>query len=174
MICVPVFESTAAAAVKAMVRAARQADIIELRLDALDDLDEAGEAASLRNMDMFISEAVNVYIAELPKGYDPDNYIRKFGTDDFIKLTKSSKNLFDYKLNKLSARFDIRTANGKASIAGEMLPTIARVNNAVLKSALVKKLAEKLSVDEDSIRQELKKVKPDRFDNGNRRYRHAP
>jgi DNA primase len=106
------------------------------------DPDEAGEAASLRNMDLFLGEGVNVYIAELPKGFDPDGYIRKFGTDDFIKLTKSSKNLFDYKLSKLSARFDIRTGHGKAAIAGEMLPTISRIENAVLRSNLVKKLAE--------------------------------
>ncbi|MFA5084739.1 MAG: DNA primase [Candidatus Omnitrophota bacterium] len=125
------------------------------------DPDEAGEAASLRNMDLFISEGVNVYIAELPKGFDPDGYIRKFGTEDFIKLTKSSKNLFDYKISRLSKRFDIKSAHGKASIAGEMLPTISRIENAVLRSNLVKKLAEKLSVDEDSIRQELRKVKPD-------------
>ena len=125
------------------------------------DPDEAGEAASLRNMDMFIGEGVNVYIAELPKGFDPDNYIRKFGTDDFIKITKSSKNLFDYKLYKLSSRFDIKTAHGKAAIAGEMLPTISRIENAVLRSNLIKKLSESLSVDEESLRTELKKVKPD-------------
>lgn len=125
------------------------------------DPDEAGESASLRNMDLFISEGVNVYIAELPKGFDPDGYIRKFGTEDFVKLTKSSKNLFDYKISKLSGRFDIKSAHGKASIASEMLPTISRIENAVLRSNLVKKLAEKLSVDEDSIRQEMKKVKPD-------------
>lgn len=125
------------------------------------DPDEAGESASLRNMDLFISEGVNVYVAELPKGFDPDGYIRKFGTDDFIKLTKSSKNLFDYKLSKLSARFDIKSGHGKAAIAGEMLPTISRIENAVLRSNLVKKLAEALSVDEESIRTELKKVKPD-------------
>ena len=125
------------------------------------DPDEAGEAASLRNMDMFIGEGVNVYIAELPKGFDPDGYIRKFGTDDFIKLTKASKNLFDYKLQKLSSRLDINTPHGKAAIAGEMLPTISRIENAVLRSNLIKKLAEKLSVDEESIRMELKKVKPD-------------
>jgi DNA primase len=125
------------------------------------DPDEAGEAASLRNMDMFIGEGVNVYISELPKGFDPDNYIRKFGTDDFIKITKSSKNLFDYKFYKVSSRFDIKTAHGKAAIAGEMLPTISRIENAILRSNLIKKLAEKLSVDEESIRTELKKVKPD-------------
>jgi DNA primase len=125
------------------------------------DPDEAGEAASLRNMDLFIGEGVNVYIAELPKGFDPDGYIRKFGTDDFTKIIKSSKNLFDYKLFKLSSRFDIKSAHDKAAIASEMLPTISRIENAVLRSNLVKKLSEKLSVDEESIRTELKKVKPD-------------
>ncbi len=125
------------------------------------DPDEAGEAASLRNLDLFISEDMNVYVAELPVGFDPDGYIRKFGTEEFLKLIKSSKNIFDYKIDKLTKRFNINAMSGKANIASEMLPTISRINNAVLRSELVKKLAEKLSVDEDSIRQELKKVKPD-------------
>ena len=125
------------------------------------DPDEAGEAASLRNMDLFISEDVNIYIAELPAGYDPDSCIQKLGSEEFLKLIKSAKNLFDYKMEKLSGRFNPKTANGKASIAGEMLPTISRINNAVLKSSLLKKLAEKLSVDEDALKTELKKVKSD-------------
>ncbi len=125
------------------------------------DPDEAGEAASLRNLDLFISEDVNVYIAELSSGLDPDSYIRKFGAEDFLKLIKSSKNIFEYKLDKLANRFNIKTTHGKANIAGEMLPTIAKINNAVLKSDLMKKLAERLSVDEEALRIELKKVKPD-------------
>ncbi|MDD5423036.1 MAG: DNA primase [Candidatus Omnitrophica bacterium] len=125
------------------------------------DPDEAGEAASLRNLDMFISEDMNVYIAELPQGFDPDSAIRKFGADEFLKIVKSSKNLFDYKLDKLNARFDMKKPHGKAAIASEMLPTISRINNAVMKSELVKKLAERLSVDEESLKAELKKVKPD-------------
>jgi DNA primase len=125
------------------------------------DPDEAGEAAGLRNMDLFLGEGVNVYIAELPKGFDPDSFIRNSGADEFIRITKASRNLFDYKLQKLSARFDITAAHGKASIAAAMLPTIARIENAVVRSNLVKKLAEALSVDEEAIRTELKKVKPD-------------
>lgn len=125
------------------------------------DPDEAGESASLRNLELFISEDVNVYIAELPGGYDPDNYIRKFGTEDFTKLMKESKNIFDYKFDKLKKHFNIATAHGKAGLVNEMLPTIAKINNAVFKSDLIKKLAERVSVDEDAVRQELKKVKPD-------------
>ena len=42
-----------------------------------------------------------------------------------------------------------------------MLPTISRIDNAVLRSNLIKKLSEKLSVDEEALRTELKKVKQD-------------
>jgi DNA primase len=125
------------------------------------DPDEAGEAASLRNTDIFIAEDVTVYIAELPAGYDPDNYIRKFGAEEFLKLAKSAKNLFDYKLDKLLGRYNIKTSNGKAAIAGEMLPTLSKINNAVLRSDLMKRLSEKLGVDPDALKEELKKVKPD-------------
>ena len=124
------------------------------------DPDAAGESASLRNLDLFITEDVNVYIAELSDGLDPDSYIRKKGAEDFLKLIKSSKNLFDYKLDKLKNRFNISTTHGKVNIVNEMVPTIAKINNAVFKADLIKKLSEKLSVNEDAIREELKKVKP--------------
>jgi len=124
------------------------------------DPDEAGEAASLRNLDLFITEDVNVYIAELPAGLDPDTFIRKHGTEDFLKLVKSSKNIFDYKLDKLIKRYNINSSNGKTGIAAEMLPTLSRINNAVLKDALVKKLSDRLSIDEEALKVELKKVKP--------------
>lgn len=135
------------------------------------DPDEAGETASLRNMDLFISEDVNVYVAELPKGFDPDSFIRRSGAEEFIHTVKSSKNLFDYKINKLSQRFNISSAHGKVAIASEMLPTIAKINNAILKADLVKRLAERLSVDEASIKEELRKV---RIDSGERRYAITP
>jgi DNA primase len=125
------------------------------------DPDEAGESASMRGLDIFVSEDMNVYIAELPKGLDPDNYIRKNGAEDFIKLIKSSKNIFDYKFDKLSKRFNPATTNGKAGIVNEMLPTISKIGNAVAKSEMIKKLSKSLSVDEDAVKAELKKVKPD-------------
>ncbi len=123
------------------------------------DPDAAGETASIRNLDLFISEDVNVYVAELPPGNDPDGYIRKFGADDFRKIIKSSKNLFDYKIDKLSSRIGMGSMYGKTRIAAEMLSTIAKIGNEVLKSGLVKRLAERLGVDEESIKAELKKVK---------------
>jgi len=126
------------------------------------DPDEAGQTASLRSLDLFISEGVNVYIAELPAGFDPDGYIRKFGADEFRKVVKSAKNIFDYKFEKLSARFGAGTTHGKASIVAEMLPTLARIQNAVSRSELIKKLAQKLSVDVEAVKAEFGKLKGER------------
>lgn len=125
------------------------------------DPDAAGEAASIRGLDLFITEDVNVYIAELPGGLDPDSYIRKYGADEFRSLIKSSKNLFDYKFDKLASRIDASSIYGKMKIASEMLPTFAKINSALLRSSLVKKLSEKLGVDEEALREDLKKVKPE-------------
>ena len=124
------------------------------------DPDAAGESASLRGLDIFVSEDMNVYIAELPQGLDPDGYIRKNGADDFIALIKSSKNIFDYKFDKLSKRYNAATTNGKTSIVGEMLPTISKIGNAVTRSEMIKKLSHRLSVDEEAVRAEFSKVKP--------------
>ncbi|MFH1189958.1 MAG: DNA primase [Candidatus Omnitrophota bacterium] len=124
------------------------------------DPDEAGESAALRGLDIFVSEDMNVYIAELPKGLDPDGYIRKNGAEDFIKLVKSSKNIFDYKFDKLSKRFNPATTGGKTAIVNEMLPTLSKIGNAVSRSEMIKKLARSLSVDEDAVKAELSKVKP--------------
>lgn len=125
------------------------------------DPDEAGETASLRSLDLFLSEDVNVYIAELPKGFDPDGYIRKFGAEEFKRVVKSAKGIFEYKFEKLTKRFNVGTTHGKAATVAEMLPTLAKIQNAVSKSELIKKLAQKLSVDEDAVKAELKKVKGD-------------
>ena len=125
------------------------------------DADKAGEAATLKGMDLLITEEMNVRIAILPKGADPDSFVRRESRAGFMKVLKESYDLFDYKMSVLLAKFKAGDARGKARIVDGMLPTISKIKNAVLKSAYLKKLSEALAVDEESIRLELKKVKPD-------------
>lgn len=125
------------------------------------DGDSAGEAASLRGLDLFVQEGVNVRVAVLPKGYDPDSFVRNKGVAELNSLVDSSADLFEYKLGILTSRHDSRDAAAKSRICAEMLPTIARATNAVLKFEYIKRLAERLQVREEALLLELKKVKPD-------------
>jgi len=125
------------------------------------DSDKAGEMATLRNLDILLTEEMNVKIAELPKGYDPDSFVRKNGGAAFEKILAKPTGLFDYKLNRLISYHKADTIESKVKIAGEMMVTISKVKNDVLRSAYIKRLAESLSLDENSLRTELAKPKKD-------------
>ncbi len=122
------------------------------------DSDEAGQGAALRSLDLLIEEGMNVKIADLCKGFDPDSYIRKYGADEFRNRVKTAKTLFDYKLDLLLLKFDKESPEGKAQIAGIMLETIGRFKNAILRTTYIKRLSEALSIAEETLILELKKT----------------
>jgi len=123
------------------------------------DGDAAGELATLRTLDIFIEEGLGVKVVSLPKGFDPDLFVLKSGIAKFKQEIAQAQNLFDYKLKILKSRYDFMQIEGKAKIATEMLPTINKFKNAVLKSEYLKKLAEELGIEEDALLQEIKKIK---------------
>lgn len=125
------------------------------------DPDMAGEAATLRGLDLFVEEDMQVKIITLPKGLDPDDFIRQRGEKEFEVLIKQALDLFDYKLGILTSKYNVQDLPQKAKIAAEMLPTIAKIPNAVLKSGYIKRLSQRILVNEDDLLTELKKVKKD-------------
>jgi DNA primase len=123
------------------------------------DGDPAGEMASLRSLDIFIEEEMRVKVATLPKGFDPDSFVRKFGVDRFRELVSQAKSLFDYKLGILRSRFDQNGAEGKAEISAQMIESIVKFKSAVLQSEYLKRLSQELDVREESLLQEMRKKK---------------
>jgi DNA primase len=126
------------------------------------DSDDAGEMATLRTLDIFIEEGMQVKVVSLPQGFDPDLFVRKNGIENFKEKINQAEHLFDYKLRILKARYSIKEIHGKARISAEMLPTIKRFKNAILKAEYIKRLAQELDIAEDAILQELKKIKEDK------------
>jgi DNA primase len=127
------------------------------------DADDAGQLATLRTLDIFIEEGMEVRVVSLPEGFDPDLFVRKHGIENFKEKVNQAENLFDYKLKVLKSRFhDGHNIEEKVKIASEMLLTINKFKNAVLKSEYIKRLAQNLDLEEGALLQELKKVKEDR------------
>ena len=122
------------------------------------DADAAGEKATLRALDLLVEAKFRVKIVRLPEG-DPDEFIRRSGGDAFGKLIGKAEDLIDYKLNLLSSIHNPADTDGKVKIAGELLSTISKVDNAIRKRDYIKHLSERLSVDEDALLAELKKLK---------------
>jgi len=123
------------------------------------DADQAGEMATLRGLDLLLEEGMSVKVATLDKGHDPDSFIRKFGPRGFHEAIKKAKSLFRYKLDLLTERFDKEDADAKAEIVKEMLLTIHKVRNSVVKAEYIKNLSQELAVKEDAVWDELKRMK---------------
>jgi DNA primase len=104
---------------------------------------------------------MKVKVMQLPKGSDPDSFVTSHGARRFSEELDRAQDLFDYKLNLMLSKFDLSSLEGKARIAGEMLPLIQKVKNTILRSGYIKRLAEALSVSETDLRSELGKVRPD-------------
>ena len=123
------------------------------------DADDAGQMATLRTLDIFIEEGMTVKVVSLPEGFDPDLFVRKNGIGNFKEKINQAENLFDYKLRILRARYSTKDIEAKALISFEMLLTINRFKNAILKAEYIKRLAQELDVREDALLQELNKIK---------------
>jgi len=121
------------------------------------DADKAGEAATLRGLELFLEEEMDVKIVRLPGGHDPDSFVRDEGKEAFVRALAGAKSLFDYKLALLKEKFDPGSMEGKVRIANEMVSLFSRVRNEILKSAWVKELAAELRLSEEAILSEMQR-----------------
>lgn len=122
------------------------------------DADQAGEAAMMRSFDTLIAEGMHVRVAVLEPGEDPDSFVRKHGAEQFRQRIENSRSLLEYKLDMLKRRFDTATIEGRAAISQAMLPTISKINNAIVQTEWIKFVAQSLKLSQEALTVELNKV----------------
>jgi DNA primase len=123
------------------------------------DADSAGIRAALRAVDLLLEEEVNVRMARLPEGEDPDSYVRRHGAQRLQALAGEAEDFFSFKLSFLKKDIDIETAHGKNAIAAEMFETLARCSSPVARHEYIRQLAQTLQVPESVLYEEFRKVR---------------
>ncbi len=122
------------------------------------DADEAGKAAALRTLPIFLNERLSAKAVVLPKGHDPDSFINSSGRDAFSKLLDAAPSLFDFYMDqKLGSR--TQNIDQKVSILEEILPILAKVRNETQRSLYIKRLSEKSEVAESVVLSALGGIK---------------
>lgn len=123
------------------------------------DADPAGQAAMLRSLDLLVEEGMSVKVAALSAGEDPDSFVRKFGAQAFLQCVSEAQSLFDFKIKVLLKKYSSGTIEDNAKIAGEMLATLAKFDNAIVQAEYVKRLAQVLMIAPEDLSLEMRKVK---------------
>ncbi len=124
------------------------------------DSDAAGEQATLRGIDLLVEAGLQVSVARMPAGADPDEVVRSRGRAGFEQLLGKSLGIFEFLVESALTRSPANTSEGKVRAAQFVLPTIAKVPDAMLRSEYVRRLAERLALDERAVAEELAKTEP--------------
>jgi len=121
------------------------------------DSDFAGNTAALRSIELADSLDFDIKVLDLsPRFKDPDEAVNK--DLEFFK-TRLQKVLpvWDFVINSAVKQFGTDSPRGKKQVLALCLPFISKINNAVIRSDYLKKLANTLDSDINAVDQESKK-----------------
>jgi DNA primase len=121
------------------------------------DGDAAGEAAALRGMDVLDQQGCNVGIIRVPKGYDPDDFLRAQGKDAFLQLADKACSLFEYKFLLHREKHDSDDMSGKVAVIQAALPDLVKVRSPVARQGYITMMSDALSFPEHAIHDEMKR-----------------
>ena len=121
------------------------------------DSDAAGQNATLRALETVRTLGVQVRVATVPEGKDPDEFIRRHGADDFRRLVAHSLGLLDYQIQRLLQEIDYSRLEGKVAVVSRILPSLNQLENAVEIDGYITRLSQMLTIDENAIRSEFNK-----------------
>ena len=123
------------------------------------DGDKAGIKASLRGIDMLLREGLNIKVALLPDGEDPDSYAQSHSTEEVEEFLK--KNQVDFITFKTNLLLDEVGEDPikRASLIGDVVKSIAAIPNDILRSEYTKKCSEMLQAKEQVLVSEIAKIR---------------
>lgn len=123
------------------------------------DMDLAGDSATKRGINLAISCGLNVKIAFLPEGKDPDELIKNIGKQVWQKAIDDNVSIIDYYFKSTFENLDLEKVENKKKAAEILLPVIAQFPNPIEQVHYLQRLAKKISVLEEDLRQTFENLK---------------
>jgi len=118
---------------------------------ALFDGDDAGRKAAARSFEIFVEAGLLGRSAFLPKGEDPDTFVRSRGKAALEGILDHAVSLADYHFSWLQEQHGT-TLEGKSRIAGEVNRILAKVSNAFEADLLARRAVDILGIREETLR----------------------
>ncbi|TAG52445.1 MAG: DNA primase [Cytophagales bacterium] len=123
------------------------------------DGDKAGIKAAIRSTDLLLDSGLNIKVLIFPDGEDPDSYVNKVGSTEFINfLEKNSKDFISFKTEIL-----LKDVSGdpikKAEVIHEIVISISKIRDDIQRTLYLKMCSQMLDIDEQVIVSEYNKIK---------------
>lgn len=128
------------------------------------DGDSAGEKATLRTIGILEKEGLNVKVAKLPKGQDPDEFLKFNGAEKMKKLLENAVSPVEYRLRLLEEQNDISRSDGKANYLKQAFEIINKIDTFSEKDVYLKLISAATSIPIDILRRDCASSKVEKRD----------
>lgn len=122
------------------------------------DPDTAGQSAAAKSCEMLVAERFDVNVAILPRGEDPDTYVRRNGRQAYADRLRQSTPYLEYLLERATAGHNLNTDEGRVRFLTEMLAIAGRIPDAAMRDRFADRLAFAAKVSDEVVRAEIRKA----------------
>lgn len=122
------------------------------------DSDGPGQAATKRAMNIFDEVGVKVSVLSMTGAKDPDEFIKKYGTERFAMLLDNSRNPVEFELSKLRTTHDTAQADGKVGYLKEACKLFAGIRNPVEREVYITQTANELAISPQAIKAQIENL----------------
>jgi DNA primase len=129
----------------------RHADEVVLCFDS----DNAGYEAAQKAFKILAPTGLNIKIAALPQGEDPDSLIRGKGREAFEALIGSALEFIDYQVEHATTRRNFSETRERVRFADEMAENIRLIESTVARETAIQRVAVRLGLPEETFRRQV-------------------
>ena len=122
------------------------------------DGDNPGKKAIVNLGHILEEENLRVNVVALPEELDPDEYILKYGKENFINLLNNPIEYSEFKINYLKEGKDLTKIDEQSSYVNEVLQELSNIDDDIKKELILKKLEKEFNLDIEFLRNKLQNM----------------
>lgn len=112
------------------------------------DADSAGSSAAIRGADILIARGLDVKVARLPAGHDPDTFVNERGAEAVAALVSEAKSLVEFKIEALRQAGFFESPEKKARAIHSVVESIAVIPDEIKRNLVAQQVGQMLDMDE--------------------------
>lgn len=116
------------------------------------DSDAPGQAATERAGLILKSLGFNIRILKLEGAKDPDEYLKQFGKESFLKCVKNSVEIFDFLFNYYLKEYDLSNMMSKQNFINRFKEFFQCVDTELEKTLYLDRLSKELEIEKDILK----------------------
>ena len=121
------------------------------------DSDSAGRNASVRAVSIAHAAGLKVRIAGVPDGKDPDEFVRHHGRQAFLEVINAAQEGIAFQIDETLQKNNLASLAGKVEAVSNILPFLRECKTEIEASEHIRRLAQRLTIDEGLIFEEYRK-----------------